>query len=517
MNNEVRTVVIVGGGTAGWITAGILAAYQKKHCAKPLKVKLIESPNVATIGVGEGTWPTLRNTLKEMGIRETDFIRECQATFKQGAKFSKWCTGEEDDFYYHPLVLPTGYHNINLAPHWPSLAQSSSFSNAVCEQESLCELMRAPKNISTPEYQGIANYSYHLDAGKFATFLQKHCVTQLGVEHIQDDVIKVNNDDEEFISSLSTQQHGLLEGDLFIDCSGAKALLLSQHYQIPFNSCHDTLFCDRAIAAQVPYSDDNSPIASNTISTATSAGWIWEIGLQNRKGIGHVYSSQHTTEDQALSELQLYLGQEVNDLSSLDYKQISFDPGYREKLWHKNCVAIGMSAGFVEPLEASSIVLAEISAKMIAEQMPRCREVMPIIEKRFNQTFTYRWQRIIDFLKLHYALSQRTDSQFWLDNQDPNTSPESLNELLALWKYQPPWHDDFDRAVEVFPSASYQYVLYGMGFKSHPNHSGHSTSAAELAAYHFNKTRQSSQQLLNQLPCHRELINKIHQFGLQTV
>ena len=521
MNNEIRTVVIVGGGTAGWITAGVLAAYQQQHCALPLHIKLIESPNISTVGVGEGTWPTMRTTLKKMGIRESDFIRECQATFKQGAKFSRWCSGEKNDFYYHPLVLPLGYQDFNLATHWQSLSQATSFSNAVCAQELLCEHMRGPKSITTPEYQALANYSYHLDAGKFATFLQKHCTTVLGVEHIQADVMQVNCDEDEFISSLTTKQHGLIEGDLFIDCSGAKALLLAKHYKIPFKHCHETLFCDSAIATQVPYPDENSAIASNTLSTATSAGWVWDIGLQNRKGIGHVYSSAHSSEEQVLSELRQYISPEISSgktkLDTLDYKKISFKPGYREKFWHRNCVAIGMAAGFVEPLEASSIVLVEISAAMLAEQMPSCRAVLPIIEKRFNETFTYRWERIVDFLKLHYVLSKRSDSQFWLDNQDPTTSTDSLNELLALWQFQPPWHDDFDRAVEVFPSASYQYVLYGMGFKTHASHNGHSSSAIQQAAYLFNKNRQASQQLLNQLPSHRELINKIHQFGLQTV
>lgn len=176
-----------------------------------------------------------------------------------------------------------------------------------------------------------------------------------------------------------------------------------------------------------------------------------------------------------------------------------------------------MSAGFLEPLEASSLLLVEISAGMIADQFPATRDAMDIVAKRFNHTFLYRWERIIDFLKLHYMLSKRNDSAFWIDNRDTSTIPQSLQEQLTLWQFQPPWHSDFEHAVEVFPAASYQYVLYGMGFYTKPNELGMSQAYQQRASALRQKNSQQVQQMLKNLPDNRGLINKIHQFGMQRV
>lgn len=518
MSNTLKSIVIVGGGTAGWITAGILAAKIKYHCSPYVKVTLIESPDVSPIGVGEGTWPTMRHTLKKMGIRETDFIRECNASFKQGAKFAQWVTGKSDDFYYHPLVLPQGFQeNVNLAPHWLKDSQGKSFSQAVCPQDYICDLNLAPKHISTPEYVALANYAYHLDAGAFSEFLKKHCVNKLDVEHILDNVTNINTKANGDIETLSTQSGRSIEGDLFIDCTGFKSLLLGKHYKIPFKSCKDVLFNDTALAVHAPYPDENAPIESHTISTAQSAGWIWDIGLKTRRGIGHVYSSSHATESRAEEELVNYLGKITPSPEKLSIRKINITPGYREKFWQNNCVAIGLSAGFLEPLEASALVLVEISANMIADQLPANRTAMDIVASRFNETFSYRWERIIDFLKLHYILSQREDSDYWNDNRDNSTIPKSLQDLMTLWQYQYPWHDDFDRAVEVFPAASYQYVLYGMGFKTQQSHLNMSEAQRFDAKMNFEKNEHITQQLLSKLPSNRELINKVHQYGFQTI
>ncbi len=517
MTTTIKSIVIVGGGTAGWITAGTLAAKIRKHYSEGINICLVESPKTPIIGVGEGTWPTMRNTLKKMGVRETDFIRECNASFKQGAKFVHWCTGQKNDFYYHPLVLPQGFSDINLAPHWLADSNNQSFSNAVCVQETLCEAGLAPKLITTPEYAAVANYAYHLDAGAFAEFLKKHCTTKLGVTHLLADVINVNAADNGDIASITTDTQGDIAGDLFIDCSGFNSLLLGKHYEVPFISCKDVLFIDTALAVHLPYENDNSPIASHTISTAQDSGWIWDIGLPTRRGIGHVFSSAHSSTEQAEEKLHQYLRQHSSKTDQLSVRKILITPGHRAKFWEKNCVAVGLSAGFLEPLEASALVLIEISAAMIAEQLPATRIAMDIIAKRFNETCLYRWQRIIDFLKLHYTLSKREDSDFWRDNKRPNSIPESLQELMILWRYQSPWHMDFDRAVEVFPAASYQYLLYGMGHTTAASPQGMSSRNRQLAQELFNKNTTLAQQLKNQLPSNRELINKIKDYGLQPV
>jgi flavin-dependent dehydrogenase len=519
MNSKIQRVVIVGGGTAGWLSAGIIAAeHYSDH--NNFELYLIESPDIPTIGVGEGTWPSMRTTLQKMGISETEFLCECNASFKQGTQFFNWTYGE-DDTYSHPFTAPHLFNEKNLAPHWHQINKNIPFANAVCPQTPLFRNNQAPKNISTPEYAFNVNYGYHLDAAKFAELLRKHCVNNLGVTHISANMTAINSSENGDIHSISTDTKGSIEGDLFIDCSGSKALLIGEHYKIPLKSKNKYLFNNSALAAQVPYRTAEDPIQSCTLSTAQSAGWIWDIGLPTRRGIGHVYSSDYINEDNATTELLSYIkktaGGEAAEMASI--RKITFDPGHREKFWHKNCVAIGMSAGFIEPLEASALVLVELSAAMIAEQLPANRQVMDIVAKRFNQKFNYRWDRIIDFLKLHYILTQRTDTDYWIDNCSVASIPDSLQELLELWHYQVPWHRDNYHIDEMFPSASFQYVLYGMEFKTQMDPLSKRTDRelATQAQSMFADNAMHANQLVASLPTNRELINKIQKYGLQKI
>ena len=351
---RIEKLVVVGGGTAGWLTAGRIAAYHQVKRNPDLEVILVESPDVPIVGVGEGTWPTMRSTLAALGISETEFIRECQATFKQGAKFAGWKTGRPEDFYYHPLVLPVGFGKSDLTPYWQSTGKD--FSSSVCFQQSLCEQHRAPKTLQTPEFEGIANYAYHLDAGSFARLLQKHCVDRLGVKHLYANVLDVEFNAAGFINGLVIDGGRQLSGDLFVDCTGSKALLIGQHLNAKQTSCSDVLFGDRATVIQVPYSDGQTEIASQTIGSALPAGWVWDIGLQNRRGVGYVWSSQYTSEEQAVNQFDQYLAQQGDDYSLSSVRTLKLANSYRKTPWVKNCIAVGLSAGFIEPLEASSLV-----------------------------------------------------------------------------------------------------------------------------------------------------------------
>ncbi|ABD82310.1 tryptophan halogenase family protein [Saccharophagus degradans] len=504
---KVESILVVGGGTAGWLTAGIIAA---KH-GTSVSITVVESPNIKTVGVGEGTWPTMKTTLQEMGVSETDFLRQCDASFKQGAKFCQWKTGEQSDYYYHPLMLPRDFDEFNSAPFWLDQKSGESFSNSVCFQQALCEKNLAPKTLTMPEYAGAANYAYHLDAGKFAPFLTHHCTKKLNVTHVKATVENVKLTDSGEIDYLLTKEAGQLEADLYIDCSGFCSLLLGQALDVPFVDKSDILFLDTAIATHVPYPTENSAIAPHTLSTAQTSGWIWDIGLQSRRGVGHVYSSKYIDDQTAKQQLADYL---CTDVQSLETKTIPMPCGHREKFWQKNCVAIGLAAGFLEPLEASALVLVEMSAQFIRDQLPAHTSIMPIVEKRFNTTFHYRWQRIIDFLKLHYVLSQRRDSEFWCAQQDACSIPESLQELLNLWQYQPPWRHDFLHKDEVFPAASYQYVLYGMGFKTHCRE-----DEVNKARYQqlLEETSFTKHRAIKALPPTRELLNTLHQHRMQVI
>ena len=508
----VKRLVIVGGGSAGWLTAGVIAAEHKARSGQGLSVTLLESPDVAPIGVGEGTWPTMRDTLSRIGVSESAFFRECDAAFKQGSKFERWVDGREHDYYFHPFVLPQGYLETNLVAGWLKRHSQTPFADLVSFQPHLCAQGKAPKQVATPEFAAVANYAYHLDAGKFGMFLRDFCVRELGVRHILDHMTGVESAANGDIAAIQTRDHGLLPGDLFVDCTGLSSKLLGSHFGVQFVSQKHVLFNDSALALQVPYAQERAPIASHTISTAQSNGWIWDIGLPTRRGIGHVYSSAHTTAEKAEAELLDYV-RRTGGATDAQPRRLSFQPGYRREFWHRNCVAIGLSAGFIEPLEASALALVELSAGMLSDEMPATRETMDIVRRRFNDFFTYRWERVIDFLKLHYVLSRRDDSDFWRDNRRPETIPERLRELLALWRHQPPSRYDLHRVEEVFPSASYQYVLYGMGFRPEPEGFARRADDADRADQYFLEAAQLTRRMLGALPSNRELIEHMRNNG----
>ena len=505
-DRAITSVCIVGGGSAGWLTAALIAARHGPDVA----VTLVESVSRGTIGVGEGTWPTMRNTLRKIGIAETDFMRACHASFKQGAKFARWRTGADDDFYYHPLVLPEGFPDLDLAPYWNAAAEQDhgaapSFSDAVCFQEFLCEQGLAPKLITSPEYAGIANYAYHLDAVKLGELLASHATQKLGVRHIDDEIVGVERAEDGDVRVVIGQRSGPIAADLFVDCTGFAARLLGKALEVPFIDRSDVLFIDRALAVQLPVEPD-SPIASHTISTAQKHGWIWDIGLPTRRGIGYVYSSRHAGADRAEEELAAYVGP---GFASLTPREIPIRSGHRALFWKNNVVAVGLAAGFLEPLEASAVGLIELSADYIATSLPATRGAMDFVARRFNTMTRYRWDRIIEFLKLHYILSERSDTAFWRDNRDPATIPQDLQDQLLLWRDTPPGEHDFASAHEMFPAASYQYVLYGMGFRTRPRAGQLARrDQAEDALAH---TAGMKQKLARMMPTNRALLSTLAQ------
>jgi hypothetical protein len=293
--------------------------------------------------------------------------------------------------------------------------------------------------------------------------LSRHAVSRLGVTHLRQEVTAVEGDNIGNVLALQTKSGERIEGDLFIDCTGAAALLIGKHCGAPWIDCSDTLPNDRALVVQVPV-DPQSAIEAQTIGTAHAAGWLWDIGLPTRRGIGCVYSSKFMDDGEADQVLRDYVAGVAGQAaaSALEPRLLSFRSGHRAEFWKGNCVAIGLSAGFIEPLEASAIVLIELSMRALVENFPATRDTMPIHARRFNELFSRHWQRVIEFLKLHYILSRRTEP-YWLAHRDPASIPSRLKDMVELWRYQPPSSYDLPLADELFPAASYQYVYYGMG------------------------------------------------------
>ena len=512
MQDAVRRIIVVGGGTAGWITAGLIAA-EHEGSACPPEVLLVESPDIPIIGVGEGTWPSMRMTLQKIGLPEADLLRQCEASFKQGTRFTAWSRQCEDDQYIHPFSLPAEYSSLNLAEHWLAAGDAGSFADFVTPQAAVIASGLAPKQPATPEYAFNVNYGYHFDAGKFARLLHQHAVVRLGVRYVSGNLQQVESRQDGDIAAIVLDTGERLAGDLFVDCTGQRALLIGRYPEAGFASVKDVLFNDAAIAVQVPYADPNQPIASVTCATAVSSGWIWDIGLQTRRGVGHVYSSAHATEEEALGTVRDYVRRVSprSDLDRLSFRRIPFEPGHRRQFWVGNCVAVGLSGGFIEPLEASALALIEQAAGIISRQLPANRETMTVVAKRFNEKMTYHWGRVVEFLKLHYVLSQRGDSDYWRACRDPASCPESLRDKLLLWQQQAPWHDDAPRVDELFPSASYQYILYGMGFR--PPLQAIRGAALRRDRGRVATARQAvtgkAQQMRKLLPTNRDLINSM--------
>lgn len=501
---KVSHIIIVGGGSAGWITAGLLASRYHPAAVSGVQVTVIESPDVKTIGVGEGSWPTMRATLRKIGINESEFIARCAVSLKQGTRFHGWVNGRSDDVYYHPFSVPVGFPHTEVVPFWQEQKDKISFAHAVTAQASVCDHGQGPKQATTPDYAHVLNYGYHLDAGQFAEMLKAHCVEKLGVHHILDHVVEVKGARDENIQGLVLATQGPIEADLYIDCTGQAAMLIEGHYGVELEAQDHVLFNDRAWAAQVPYDRSNGFIQSQTNSTAQEAGWIWDIALTTRRGIGYVYSSKHSDDERALETLWQYLrAQQGVDLGEVQPRPLAFEPGYRKAFWRHNCVAVGMSAGFIEPLEASALVMIELAANQIAEELPATHDLMPVVAERFNQAFSYRWGRIIDFLKLHYILSQRRDTPYWVDHRNPASMPDRLSHLMALWQHQVPGPRDFPQIDEIFSAASYQYVLYGMGFETQVRPRGDVSARRETAHQAFRDVSKLTQQLMAELPDNR--------------
>jgi len=504
MARPVKRVVIVGGGTAGWLAACLLAAKAPKVTSEAISVTLIEAPDIPIIGVGEGTWPTMRATLSAIGLDEEEFLAACDGSFKQGSRFDRWATGADGDSYYHPFTPPPDGAAIDLVSAWRALAPDAPFASAVSPQPAVCAAQLAPRQRSMAPYSGALNYAYHLDAAKLAQRLSHHAVGTLGVTHLRDQVVTVDSNANGDIEAVRTRGGERVEGGLFIDCSGHAALLIGGHYGVEWIDRSQVLANDRALAVQVPVAD-GSPIQSQTIGTAHEAGWIWDIGLPSRRGVGCVYASRFLEDDRAEAILRDYIASTAPDVrfDDLAPRRLSFPTGHRAEFWRGNCLAVGLSAGFIEPLEASAIVMIELSLNALIDNFPASRSAIDLHAARFNELFRTRWDRVIEFLKLHYVLSRR-DDPYWRAQRDPATVPPRLAELVELWRDQPPSRYDLPLADEIFPAASYQYVWYGMG-GAVPHHLPPPTPSI---CAQFEQIRQRTRSLLSALPANRALLSQ---------
>jgi len=427
-DGAIRKIVIVGGGTAGWMTAAPLALRLANHPTQPCEVILVESPEIGTIGVGEATLPTIRFYNAALGLDGADFVRKTQASFKLGIEFQDW--GHVGNRFFHgfgdfgPALAGFGAH-----VHWLRLAQQFNDMPAL-ENWSMPSIMArhgkfVPPNEETPGLTDAYSYGFHFDAGLYANYLRDYAMAR-GTRRIEGMIVDVEQHPESgFVTAVKLRDGRRIEGDLFVDCSGFRGLLIEGALKAGYEDWSDYLPCNSAQAVPCVSVPSLTPY---TRSTAKEAGWIWRIPLQHRTGNGHVYSNGFTSDEQARRVLLDSL-----DGAPLDEpRQLRFVTGRRRKCWVKNVVAIGLSAGFVEPLESTSINLIETAVGKLLELFPD-RDCRPELADEFNRIMGIRYESVRDFIILHYKLTKRDDSEFW--RYCANMAiPDSLRHQIELFR-----------------------------------------------------------------------------------
>ena len=451
----IREIVIVGGGTAGWMTA---AACSRFLAGGQRRIRLVESEAIGTVGVGEGTIPPMLEFNQLLGISEQDFLRETKATFKLGIDFVGW--GAEGERYFHPFghightVDGVAFHQLWLkfraAPGVGPLTDYS-MSAAAGLKARFAHPTRDPRS----PLSSLA-YAYHLDAGLYARLLRKYSEAR-GVERVEGRIVDVERSQESgHVAAIRLDDGQRVEGDLFIDCSGFRSLLLGQARSVPFEDWSHWLPCDRAIA--VP-SERIEPLLPYTRATARPAGWQWRIPLQHRTGNGHVYSSVHMSDEDA----EAILVTNIEGRTVGDFNRLKFKAGRYTRMWDANVVAIGLSAGFLEPLESTSIYLIQRGIQKLFALFPDMR-FSEIERDEYNASMAESYVFVRDFIILHYQATQRPEP-FWRDVRAVEM-PESLRRKIDLFADK---GRIFRYSDELFELPSWLAVMLGQGI----NPAGH--------------------------------------------
>ncbi|PZR34143.1 tryptophan halogenase family protein [Caulobacter segnis] len=449
--NAIRKIVIVGGGSAGWITAAMLSHYfQAGGCA----VELVESEEIGTIGVGESTIPPFLRLLASLGIDERDFIQSTQASFKLGIRFEDWKS--LGDRYMHPFGViggPFGPHEFyqcwlraKAAGH-PSGLHDFAPGAVMAEQGKFMLPFKAERTLI-----GGANYALHVDARLVARYLRDYAEAR-GVKRSEGIVSDVVTHTDGSVAKVRIKDGREIEGDLFIDCTGFRSLLIGKTLETPFEDWSDMLLCDRAVVVQTENVGAPHPY---TLSKAEAGGWRWRIPLQHRAGNGYVFSSRHISDDEARATL---LGG-LEGRALMEPMFIPFKTGVRQRLWEKNVVAVGLSGGFIEPLESTALHLIYRGVDFLLRFFPD-RDFDPALRAEYNRRMVADYEEIRDFIVLHYCKTQRDDTPFWRAVREAPI-PDSLKERMALFERSGVLREGVD---DMFRNPSWQSVMEGMGVR----------------------------------------------------
>lgn len=493
----IEQIIIVGGGTAGWMAA---AALSRLSAQRQVAITLIESEVIGTVGVGEATIPPFLDFNKLLDVDEREMLAAVQGSFKLGIQFVNW--GKLGDSYIHPFGA-YGYQMEGISFHHVWHKYRSSGDQRPIQLFNL-ETMAAffGKFARTEDYQREdlppVNYAYHLDAGRYAKYLRGYAEAR-GVVRVEGKVADVALDGETgFVTSVTMDNGSVLAGDLFIDCSGFRGLLIEQALKTGYEDWTHYLPCDRAVALPCVREDGSGPLPY-TRATAHSAGWQWQVPLQHRNGNGHVYCSGFMEDQEALD----ILVRNMAGKPGAEPNYLRFVTGRRKKFWNKNVVALGLSAGFMEPLESTSIHLINTGInKLIA--LLSLDGVTAVQEETFNRLTAKEYGRIRDFLVLHYNATTRDDSDFW-NHCRTMAVPDSLTEKVELFRHN---GQIFREDDELFTETSWAAVMMGQGIMM----GGHNAMADALkepsTGREIDAIQQSIQFVVQHMPAHGDYLRQ---------
>jgi hypothetical protein len=451
-----KKVAIIGGGTAGWMAAMILA---KSLIPKGIEISLLESPAVGIIGVGEGSTPWLRGFFDSLGIEESEWMPECNATYKCGITFENWSTKPGFESYFHPfasmldnLTMTQFVHNVNARVNG---ADVYAHPNRFFIASLLAEKQLAPK----PErhFPFDVWYGYHFDAVLVGQFLHKKAV-QRGVKYKTCHVVDAQLNEKGEIASVRTKEGETVEADFFVDCTGFAGLLIQKALNTPFVSFSNNLFNDSAVAMPTPMGDS---IPCQTVATAMKHGWKWDIPLTNRYGNGYVYSSAFCSPDEAEKELRESIG--MLD-SPTEARHLKMKIGRVTKHWNKNCLAVGLSQGFIEPLEATALLFIQRTAQAFVEAL-EAGDVSEAAQDQYNAKINEHFEGTRDYIVTHYKTNSRTDTEYWRANADNMNLSDPLKQLFAMWMNGRGIANEVRKGLigKGYPAFSWYCIMAGMG------------------------------------------------------
>lgn len=509
----IKSVVIVGGGTAGWMSA----TYLKAAFGDRVAVTLVESDRVGTIGVGEATFSTVRHFFDYLGLSEEQWMPHCAASYKLAIRFQDW--RDQGQHFYHPFERLRVADGFNLAEWWLARGdRNNTFDRDCFITPWLCEAKRSPRNLdgslfavnldgslgksTLDDQRAQFPYAYHFDADLLAKFLADYGA-QRGVRHLVDDVVNVAQDERGWISHVNTRANGPLHADLFIDCTGFRGMLINQTLGGKFQSFQDVLPNNRAVSLRVPR--ESADIAPYTMATAMPAGWIWTIPLFERNGNGYVYSDEFCSPDEAEQTLRDYAAPGMDDLEA---NHIRMRIGRNDRSWVANCVAIGLSSAFVEPLESTGIFFIQHGIEQLVKHFPDA-SWNPALAKSYNDRVAHVVDGVKEFLVLHYRAAQRDDTPYWKEAKVRDI-PDGLAERLELAESLLLEENTIYPRYHGFEAYSWNTMLLGLGAGPAAARPALELADDARAKAEFAAVRRDAEQLVAALPSCGEYLATIN-------